>query len=213
MAIPKRGNIQTDELIRRAASGDDRAASELLTFHRQRLRRMVTIQLAEQVLDGVDPSDVVLETMIEAARRLPEYSRSRPLPFYPWLRQLACDRIAHTRQRHVKKQKRSVQPEWPPNEYLPGTSEGALVEHLIKSKVNSSRVTTRKELRTQVLSALGQLAPAHREILVLRFLERLSMNEIAVVLGMSQEKVRSRQRWALEQFNRLVLPLIEDKKN
>ena len=40
---------QTDELLRRVADGDDRAASELLQLHRQRLRRMVAIRLDDRV--------------------------------------------------------------------------------------------------------------------------------------------------------------------
>jgi RNA polymerase sigma-70 factor (ECF subfamily) len=203
---------ETEELIQRVAAGDERAASQLLALHRQRLRRMVAIRLDEQILARLDPSDVVQETMIQAVRRLPEYSRTRPIPFYPWLRQLAWDQIVHAHRHHFRQQKRSIHREQPRAEYLSGASQDLLVNHLIASQTSPSKATMREELKSQVRSALGQLTPSHREILVLLFLERLSMNEAAAVLGVTQEAARSRQRRALEQFSRLVRPLLRGQE-
>jgi RNA polymerase sigma-70 factor (ECF subfamily) len=42
-------------------------------------------------------------------RRLADYLRNRPLPFYPWLRQIAWDRLIELRRRH-RARKRSVSP-------------------------------------------------------------------------------------------------------
>ena len=70
----------------------------------------------------------------------------------------------------------------------------------------------RKELRTQIRLALTQLSPLHREILVLVFLERLSMTEAAAVLGVTRGVARSRQQKALEQFGQLVRPLLGEQK-
>jgi RNA polymerase sigma-70 factor, ECF subfamily len=79
----------TDELLNRTAHGDRAARDQLLVRHRQRLRQAVAYRLDRRLAARVDPSDVVQEVLAEAARKLPDYLRERPLPFYPWLRQMA----------------------------------------------------------------------------------------------------------------------------
>ena len=86
-------NPDTDLLLDRAAAGDGRARQELLARHRKRLRRMVALRLDRRLAARVDPSDVVQEALADAARKLDGYLRDRPLPFYPWLRQLAGERL------------------------------------------------------------------------------------------------------------------------
>ena len=49
----------------------------------------------------VDASDVVQDTLTDAAGQLDEYLRDQPLPFLPWLRQLAGERIRKTHRRHL----------------------------------------------------------------------------------------------------------------
>jgi DNA-directed RNA polymerase specialized sigma24 family protein len=56
----------------------------------------------------VDPSDVVQDALANAASRLDDYLRDRPLPFYPWLRQLAWDQLVRLHHRHVAAGRRSL---------------------------------------------------------------------------------------------------------
>jgi hypothetical protein len=65
----------------------------------------------EQQAARVDPSDVIQEVLAEASQKLEGYLRDRPLPFYPWLRQLAWEQLATLQRRHVRAQKRSVRRE------------------------------------------------------------------------------------------------------
>src|SRR5205814_8150781 len=101
-------NPDTDQLLDRAASGDGRARQELLARHRKRLRRMVALRLDRRLAARVDPSDVVQEALADAAARLDGYLRDRPLPFYPWLRRLAWERLVTLHRRHVRAQRRTV---------------------------------------------------------------------------------------------------------
>jgi RNA polymerase sigma-70 factor, ECF subfamily len=70
-----------------AARGDRAAWSAVLTQHRERLRRMVALRLDRRLQGRVDPSDVIQDAYLEAARRLPEYVREpAPMPQFLWLR-------------------------------------------------------------------------------------------------------------------------------
>src|SRR5262249_60833353 len=83
----------TEHLLERVAAGDSAARDQLLQRHRRRLGRMVAVRFDIRLVARVDPSDVVQETLAEAAANLDRYVRERPLPFYPWLRQLAQRRV------------------------------------------------------------------------------------------------------------------------
>src|SRR4051794_18701104 len=92
----------TDELLDRTAGGDRQARDALLQRHRGRLRRMVEVRMDPRLAARLDPSDIVQEALAEADRRLDDYARRLPLPFYPWLRQLAADRLVDAHRRHVQ---------------------------------------------------------------------------------------------------------------
>ncbi len=98
----------TDALVARAERGDLRAGHDLLARHRKRLRRTVALRMDRRMAVRIDQSDVVQDVLMSAALKLPEYLRSRPLPFYPWLRQLAFDRLVELGRVHVQAKKRSV---------------------------------------------------------------------------------------------------------
>src|SRR6516165_5011523 len=98
----KYADADTDELLERAGSGDTTAREQLLIRHRARLRRMVAVRLDRRLAARVDPSDVVQETLAEAARNLADYLRERPIPFYPWLRRLAWERLVKLHRRHIR---------------------------------------------------------------------------------------------------------------
>src|SRR5262245_45251554 len=103
----------TEALLDRAGQGDALARARLLEAHQERLRRMIAARLDRRLAARLDPSDVLQETLLRAHQEMSDYLRRRPLPFYPWLRQLAWERLADHYRRHVRAQKRSVKREEP----------------------------------------------------------------------------------------------------
>lgn len=194
----------TQELIRRAARGDREAVDGLLARHRDRLRRMVAVRMDKRLAARVDPSDVVQEALAEASQKLPEYLDQQRLPFYPWLRQLAWERLIGQHRRHVGAQARSVTREEHDEMALPDHSAVQLAARLLASGTSPSVRMMRKELRAKVQQMLSQMSPPDREVLVLRYLEQLTTAETAAVLGLTVDGVKSRQRRALERFSNLL---------
>jgi RNA polymerase sigma-70 factor (ECF subfamily) len=193
----------TDELIRRSAAGNDAARQELLVHHRGRLRRMIGVRLDRRLLARIDPSDVVQEVLVEAHTKLDDYLRDQPLPFYPWLRQIAWQRLVKIHQHHHAR-KRGVTREGPGLPELPDESAWALADRLRASGTSPSRHAQREELRLGVRRALGQLGERDREVLVLRYLEQLPLAEIAAVLGINEGAVKARHARALLRLQALL---------
>jgi RNA polymerase sigma-70 factor, ECF subfamily len=196
--------LDTEELLRRVGRGDPTAAGDLFRRHRKRLRRMVGVRIDHRLAARVDPSDVVQEALAEAAQRLPEYLRDRPLPFFPWLRQLAWDRLSALYRTHVRTARRSVNREEPPA--LPDESVLELVDRLLVKSNGPSAGLRRQERRALVRRALEQLPERDREVLVLRQLEELSVAEVAAVLGIGVKAVYARQLKALERLREALSP-------
>lgn len=176
----------------------------LLAGHRRRLRRMVAVRMSDQLQSRVDPSDVVQETLAEAAARLEEYSQAPDAPFFLWLRQIAHQRLVDATRRHLKAAGRSVRREQSFIAPLPDQSAVKLAERLMASGTSPSKNLRRDELRQQVQAALARLSGDDREILLLRYLEQLRPGEIAEVLGISDRAFRTRHRKALDRMLELL---------
>lgn len=135
--MPTGHEPDTEELLAAAAAGDDRARGRLLERHRKRLKRMIAVRLDRRLAARLGPSDLVQETLAEAAAGLGRYLKDRPLPFYPWLRQLAFDQIVAAHRKHVGAGKRSVKREERPAP-LPGESLLELADRLLARDSNPS---------------------------------------------------------------------------
>lgn len=196
--------VNSNVLLAKAAAGDQSASQQLLELHRDRLRAMIALRLDRRLSARVDPSDVLQETMIQAHQKLPEYLRAQPIPFYPWLRRLAWEKIVHLHRQHLMAQARTVTREEHFDPALPDQSAVQLAERLIGKGTSANQKLIQQELKERVQAALAQLNPRDREVLILRFLEQLSSEEAAAVLEISQEAVKSRQRRALERFSQLI---------
>lgn len=195
---------ESQMLLTQAAAGNQIAVDRLLELHRDRLRAMIAIRLDRRLSARIDPSDVLQETMTEAHQKLPEYLRTQPIPFYPWLRQMAWEKIVHLHRQHLLAQARAVTREERFEIRLPDESALHLAERLVAKGSSASRHMIQQELKARVQAALAQLDARDREVLVLRFLEQLSTEEAAAVLEISPDAVKSRQRRALERFSELV---------
>jgi len=198
-------NGSVDELLGRAAAGDTAAGFSLLDRHRGRLKRMFSIRMDQKLIRRVDESDMVQETLAAAACRLPEYLAGRPMPFYPWLRKIAEQKLADAYRRHRRERRTVEREEEPPA--LPDRSAVELARHLISPHSSPSRSLDRREIRDQVQHALAALNEQEREVVLLYHLERMTIPEIAAVLGLTEEATKSRRRRALVRLGKLLTNL------
>jgi len=199
-----------EALLDQAAAGDEAARQELLARHRQRLRQMIAVRIDARLGRRLDPSDVVQEVLTQAWQKLDEYLQMRPLPFYPWLRQLAWERLVKLHRQHIQAKKRSLIREQENDMVLSGDSVLALVDRLLAKGSSPSDRAARNEQCRRVREALDQLAPSDRELLVMRYLEQLSTQEIAAVLEISDGAVRTRHVRAVERLRGLLDPHWEE---
>lgn len=197
----------TRNLVLRAIAGSASAVEELLVDCRPHLQRMVAVRMDTRLKARFDPSDVVQNVLAEASQRMVTFRQS-PEQFFAWLRQLAWDELARLRRDHIRIQKRSVtreQNDW--QGHAADDSMHELVDRLAVQQLGPGSRLINKEIRGRVQAALAQLAPADREVLVLRFLEQLDINSTAAALGVTVAAVKSRQFRAIDRLGALLRDL------
>jgi RNA polymerase sigma-70 factor, ECF subfamily len=193
------------KLIQRAAGGDEPAAQELFARHRERLKRMVHLRLSRRLQGRVDDSDVLQETFLDVARRLPEYTADPKLPFYLWLRHMAGLKLAEIHRRHLGTQLRDADREVTLHRGgLPEADSMSLAAHLLGQLTTPSQAAIKAETRLIVQDALNNMDPTDREVLALKHFEQLSTSEIAEVLGMSKAGAGSRYLRAIKRLKEIL---------
>jgi len=192
----------TEQLLEDASRGDSQARHALLVRHRDRLLRMISVRMDRRLSARIDPADVLQEAMADAWRRLPEYLEKRPVAFYPWLRRIAWERLAKLHRFHLEAKKRSVRREMilP----LPSQSSATLADRLVSPGTSPSQKAESRENRERVRAALAELPERDREVLVLLYLERLSVAEAAAVLEVTDGAVKMRHVRALKRLRPLL---------
>jgi RNA polymerase sigma-70 factor (ECF subfamily) len=188
-------------LLRLAAEGDTAAWAALLEAHRGRLRRMVAVRLDRRLLGRVDPSDVIQEASLEAARALPKYLERPDLPFFLWLRWLTGMALQVQHRKHLGVAARDASREVRlVDGPIPGASSAALAAQLLGRDTRPSDAAIRAERKLRLQEALDTLDPIDREVLVLRHFEELSAEETARVLAIDRSAASKRYMRALKRL-------------
>lgn len=198
-------DIGMEAMLGNAARGDAGAMRGLLEGHRGRLRRMIASRLDRRLASRLDPSDVVQDTLADAARRLPQYLRDRPMPFYAWLYRLAADRLSRTHRDHVASSVRSIGREAEidgPVQGQPGEPPG--FDRLTDPDPTPGRRMVQEERRLLLARAVERMSGADREILGLRYVDRLAFEEIAATLGIGLGAAKMRHMRALDRLRPLL---------
>lgn len=160
------------DLLSRFAAGDERAFEQLVCDHQD-----AAFGFARRIVgDGELARDVVQEAFIRVLRHHAQFTGGRS--FRTWLlhivRNLAIDGLRRRRP-HVS------------CEYL---------DHLAEIGRDAGDSA---DLRTRVATVLGELPEKYREILVMREMDGLAAEDIAVIIGVDYGTTR----WRLHQARKL----------
>jgi RNA polymerase sigma-70 factor (ECF subfamily) len=200
----------TDQsLLRRIATGDDRALAEFFGTQRARLRRMVQLRLDRRLQGRVDPSDVIQEAYMEAVRRLGDYTANPSMPPFLWLRFLAAQRLMTLHRVHLGVKGRDAGREVSLHSGpLPAADSRSLAAQLLGRLTTPSRAAIRAEVQIKIQDALNAMDPIDREILALRHFEELNNGETAAVLGIHKAAASNRYVRALRRLKEILAPML-----
>jgi RNA polymerase sigma-70 factor (ECF subfamily) len=200
---------ETARLVQQAADGDQHAWTLLLTQHRERLRCLVALRLDRRLQGRVDPSDVIQEACLVAAKQLPAYATNPQMPFYLWLRWLTGQRLVDQHRRHLGAQAREANREISLYQgAIPEATSADLAAAFLGHLSTLSQAAMRIEQTIKLQEALNRLEPIDREILALRHFEQLTNGEAADVLSLDKSAASKRYARALVRLKDVLLPIL-----
>jgi RNA polymerase sigma-70 factor, ECF subfamily len=166
-------------LVLRCQAGDERAFAQLMAQFEARTLRYL------RGLVGDAAEDVQQEVWLSVYRSIA--SVANPRAFRTWLFRTTRHRAVD----YLRTQKRE-------RELIADVPLDALgtLEPTVES--------VEGDVTESMLDALDSLAPAHREVCLLRYRDGMSYAEIAMVMGCSIGTVRSRLHYAKERLHQLV---------
>jgi RNA polymerase sigma-70 factor (ECF subfamily) len=171
------GSLTDDQLLAAARDGDTAALETLLVRYQPHLYRF-GLRMCGNVEDA---GDVAQESLISMARSLRDFRGESSVS--SWLYTIA-------RRFCIKKRRRSkFAPVREESLDVPGTNA---VQRLADPAPSPEQQATNQELAAALTRAIDTLDPSQREVLILRDVEGLSAPEVATILGLSVDAVKSR---------------------
>ena len=183
-----------DELLNAARRGDAAALEGLLVRYQPHLYRF-GLRMCGNVEDA---GDVAQESLISMARSLRDFRGDSSVS--TWLYTIA-------RRFCIKKRRRSKFA--PAREDSLDVPENGASDRLADPAPDPEQAASNRELATVLTQAIAALDPAQREVLVLRDIEGLPAAEVARILGVSVDAVKSRLHRARVAIRQELAPVLE----
>lgn len=176
----KTAQLDEDELVQSAKQGDERAIGELYRRHVDTIYRYVYTR----VQDVATAEDLTAQVFLKALEGLPRY-QAVGRPFLAWLYRIASARtVDYWRRQQRRKEVSLIDPPFSggpqPAEALDAEGEWIVA-----------------------IDLLAQLTDDQQDVMILRFIGEMKLNEVAGVLGKTTGAVKAIQHRALASLARL----------
>lgn len=171
-----------ENIIARARRGDADAFEQLVVAYRDQVFRLALRMCGNEA----DADEVAQEAFLSAWKALPNFRGDSQ--FSTWLYQLT----SHAAIDLMRREKRQIAAEDITEVSAPDPAPGP------------QQQAEQSETRQAVRDAMAQLSPEYRQIVVLRFLQELSYEEIGAVLKLPPGTVKSRLNRAKSQLKDIL---------
>lgn len=199
------GHPTDQELVRQTLGGDVYAFEMLVERHQQAVYRT----LYRLLKNRQEAEDIAQETFLRCYRHLEKFDQNRA--FAPWLYRIGAN-LALSRLRRLSK-RRFVSWDGPISETQTGNS---IQQYDLLSGSGQGRNTDpeaaweRKEASREVFKALEGLKPSDRVIVILRYCEELSYEEIAYVMQTRRNNIEVRLFRAKQKLRGMLAGLLDE---
>ena len=172
------------QLIERAVGGKASAFGSLYDYYQPKIYRFVLIKVSRRE----EAEDLTHQVFLHAWQHIGTYA-NLGFPFSSWLYRIARNQVIdHYR---TKKEESAI--------------EAVETDYLFSSENHELR-TDQKLMFERAIKAIRTLNEDHQDILIMRFIEELSVKETAASIGKTEGAVKLMQHRAIKELKSLLQP-------
>jgi RNA polymerase sigma-70 factor (ECF subfamily) len=177
-----------ESLMLRYQQGETRAFEVLVQRHRRPIFNFVL----RYVRDPAAAEDLTQDCFLRVVRSAEAYVREAK--FTTWLYTIARNLCVDRSRRQKHRNMASL------DAPLDGEGSGSRIDRVASDGPAVDRQAIGTELKARMAAAIEALPDEQREIFLLREVSDLQFNEIAEIVGVPENTVKSRMRYALEKL-------------
>ena len=192
-------DVSEMDLVKRCQAGDPDAFDQLVTRYRTRIFGMIY----NMVHNEQDAWDLAQDSFVKAWKSIKRF-RGRS-SFYTWVYRIVMNvTIDWLRKKQVK----GVGAEF--DDAIQAKQIDPASKTAPKAGALPYEIMERSETRTRIDSAIAQLSPEHRAVILMKEIEEMQYHEIAETLGCSIGTVMSRLFYARKKLQNLLRDVYEN---
>lgn len=183
LSSEEEGGDSPAQLVRQAISGDAEAFGSLYDHYEQRIYRFILLRVGRRE----EAEDITHQVFMSAWENIRRYEE-RGLPFTSWLYRIARNNIIdYYRTRKDEVSLDAIDPEAFVAHHYPEAD----AQHAIEL--------------ARVHKAIGELKPDYKDVVIMRFVEELSLREVAGALKKSEGAVKLLQYRAIKELKKRLI--------
>lgn len=186
-------DITDEELLRRFNQGDANAFAELVGRYQRPLYNFILRSVRRR-----DRADELLQDVFtKVVQRSQDFKGNSK--FSTWLYTIARNLcIDHSRKMVFRRHQSLDAPS------RPGSEEGPTLLDRQAAGDSTDRAAIAEDLKIRIADAVEELPEEQKEVFLMRHVQGLPFKEIAEVVGVPENTVKSRMRYALERLQRAL---------
>jgi RNA polymerase sigma-70 factor (ECF subfamily) len=198
-ATPAQADVSDLELVKQCQTGQTEAFDELVTRYRTRVFAMIY----NMVHNEQDAWDLAQESFVKAWKSIKRFRRQSS--FYTWIYRIVMNvTIDWLRKKQIKGAGTEFDDSIQLKEVDPASRTLPKADPLPHERMQ------RSEIRKKIDTAIAQLSPEHRAVILMKEIEDMQYHEIAETLGCSIGTVMSRLFYARKRLQHLLRDVYEN---
>lgn len=183
-------DLPDEALLRQFGTGEAEAFEALLNRYERPLFNFILRQVGERTR----AEELLQDAFLRVIERASDFKGESK--FSTWLYTIARNLCIDESRKMVFRRHRSLDAPGPGQD---GDSP-SLLDRTAGSAAGADRATIARELRPLIAAAVEALPEEQREVFLMRELQDMPFKEIAIVVGVPENTVKSRMRYALERL-------------
>lgn len=190
-----RDSVSDEELLRRFNQGDDTAFEVLV----RRFERPLYNFILRSTRDSEQAAELLQEVFLRVVQRSGEFQGQSKVG--TWLYTIARNLCIDTSRKMAFRRHRSL--DAPTGSSDDGEGQ-ALLDRVASPVAASDRNVIGQDLALRIQAAVDALPDEQREVFLMREIQNMPFKDIAEVIGVPENTVKSRMRYALERLQRAL---------